>query len=89
VKAVALHSIQQQPHLAISLLSMGKQTLGWGEPSYEVSFEGVDNSRIFHAIAKVRVAERLYVSSQHIAHQKASAKQLACAEVIVRIVESG
>ncbi|MBO0790730.1 MAG: RNB domain-containing ribonuclease, partial [Ktedonobacteraceae bacterium] len=85
VRRAALEEIQRQPYLAISILLMGHQSLGWGTPHYEVRPSGVNHRMLFKASVKVTAAEQQYASSQQVATQKELAKQLASAEVLAKI----
>jgi ribonuclease R len=87
VKHAVLTWLQDHPHHAVNLLSIGQQILGWKAPTWEITDSGPPHKKIFQVRATVIIAERSYTSSLHTAWQKELAKQRACAEILAKIAE--
>ncbi len=85
VKQASLAWLQSHPHAAPSLLVMGQQSLGWGEPEWETTTRGQAREGNFQARARLAIAGQQYTSSWHASSQKARAKQAAGAELLARI----
>ena len=84
-KQASLAWLQNHPHVAPSLLVMGQQSLGWGEPHWEITTRGQAREGNFQARAQMSITGQQYTSSWHTSNQKARAKQVAGAELLARI----
>jgi len=85
MKQASFAWLQSHPHYAPSLLVMGQQALGWGEPEWEITTRGEAREGNFQARALVTIAGQQYRSSWHTSTQKVRAKQAAGAGLLVRI----
>nr|BBH96038.1 hypothetical protein KTA_42370 [Thermogemmatispora argillosa] len=86
IKRAALHSLCRQPQHAVSLLAMGQQILSWEAPTYEeetLSEKGEPPT--FTACASLCLEGQRYRSAAYRAQRKDRARQLACADLLVRI----
>jgi ribonuclease R len=85
VKQASFGWLQSHPHYAPSLLVMGQQSLGWGEPEWETTPHGPGRTGNFQARALITIVGQKYTSSWYTSTQKARAKQAAGAELLARI----
>ncbi|MBX5450515.1 RNB domain-containing ribonuclease [Thermogemmatispora sp.] len=86
IRRAALSSLCRQPQHAMSLLAMGQQILGWEAPLYEEkTSSGKGEPPSFTACASLCLAGQCYRSATYRAQRKDRARQLACADLVVRI----
>ncbi|WP_052889027.1 RNB domain-containing ribonuclease [Thermogemmatispora carboxidivorans] len=86
LKRAALSSLCRQPQHAISLLAMGQQILGWEAPTYEEqTFFSSGGQPCFMACASLRLTDQHYRSATYQAQRKDRARQLASADLLVRV----
>ncbi|MBX5456555.1 MAG: RNB domain-containing ribonuclease [Thermogemmatispora sp.] len=86
VKRAALSSLCRQPQHAISLLVMGQQILGWEAPTYEEqTLFGSGGQPCFSACVSLRLADQCYRSATYRVQRKDRARQLASADLLVRM----
>ncbi|GER83462.1 hypothetical protein KTAU_20990 [Thermogemmatispora aurantia] len=86
VKRAALSSLCRQPQHAISLLAMGQQILGWEAPAYEEqTLFGSGGQPCFSACVSLRLADQCYRSATYRVQRKDRARQLASADLLVRM----
>ncbi|WP_069806008.1 RNB domain-containing ribonuclease [Thermogemmatispora onikobensis] len=86
VKRAALSFLCRQPQHAISLLAMGQQILGWEAPTYEEqTLFSNEGQPCFTACAGLRLTDQSYRSATYQAQRKDRARQLASADLLVRV----
>jgi len=81
--------LEENPHHAASVITMGTQSLQWSPPVYQTTAKGPDHSRSFTSVGLVNIGGRSYSSEPQTASSKKEAEQYAAISLLENVLELG